>query len=181
MRAVSTGADSETKKMAIVGLKMGLKNSQQLRMVLAASFRCIKVPSKLPYFDAMGKANSAFNAAVHGNPNHTEGSPDCYSLAGVLLECKKAVDEEKQKLIDAFFEQHPKGSVQMFRVVKCFRWEKMFSSEWKRIFLVLSPECKGIEDLIVQCMINAGGVELIGMAPKVANEREAQALLDAAK
>ena len=42
-----------------------------------------------------------------------------------------------------------------------------------------SAEDKEIEDIIVRCMVNAGGVELYGKAPKGANEREAQALLDA--
>ena len=179
VRAVDATTNPDVKKMAVCALKMGLKNSQQMRMVTAALFRCLKVPTKSPFFECVTKANAAFNEAVKGNTQHGQGCPDCYCVPALLLECMKAVDAETKQKIETWLNAHRKGSPELFRSVKCCCWEKMYSSEWKRIFILLSPEDKEIEDIIVRCMVNAGGVELYGKAPKWANEREAQALLDA--
>ena len=62
--------------------------------------------------------------------------------------------------------------------MKCCRIQRAYASECVKAFIKLSLECREVEDLVVKLMVQCGGTERHGCAPKGTLERKAQKLLD---
>ena len=85
--------------------------------------------------------------------------------------------EEERAAIEAFMSKFPPRSGELDSVVPCCRIQDAHDKDQKKFYVRLRPGYEEIEHLTVKILVQAGGKELYGQAPKGSLERKVADLL----
>ena len=130
--------DEKWRQLTLLGVKLGLKNAADLRVLAAVAYVCFLVPAECEPIIAAKDAILKHNERTKGVSKHTEGPPDGFALMALLL--KVLVNDPqhpKKQEIEQFLSDHPPRSPQIQKVALCVRINDASDKKFKKIYLKL--------------------------------------------
>jgi len=162
-------------------IKLNLKNSQDIRMLMAATFVCFRLTVTSEQYKNVKAARVQHANRTRGKSGHDEGGPDGPAFCALVLSLITGAGQEHKQVMEQFLKDHPPpgdaaASIALQRAVPICTLQKMHSSDSFKLFFRL-PLHKPLQDAVEACLVKLQFRQYHGQAPRGAMERRVQDLM----
>lgn len=178
MRALD---NDKVRSMAVLGLKLGLANSQQIRQLNAVIFHTFAMDASHRAVVAMVDAGKAYaEAAKKAGKGHGLGPPHWHVWKALVESILGAEASKVEKSLLETVKTHYDscGQKQIADIVKACRVSKQYDRSKMKLQLALAEGNKPLLEAVICYLVGEGAEHHMGAAPPTGQEREAQAFLD---